>query len=96
MGIFGIITFLAIIFNAIRYGLNAMFRSKVHNNKTIIAALLAGILGFLLHGLTEYSFYNFKMVFLFWLIISLIMSVREIVLKESLTIIEKSPGEIND
>jgi len=77
-GILGITLFLASIYKTFKYGLNAMVRCNDNIMKTIIAALLAGISALLLHGITENSFYNFKIIFMFWFSISLIMTIREI------------------
>lgn len=77
-GVLGITMFLACVYKAFKFGLNAMVRSDNNIDKTVIAGLLAGILALLLHGLTENSFYNFKIIFMFWFSISLIMTMREL------------------
>lgn len=77
-GILGLTIFLACVYKAFKFGLNAVVRSVNNIDKTIIVAILAGILALLLHGLTENSFYNFKIIFMFWFSISLIMTMREL------------------
>ena len=76
-GIFGFITFLGIIFMSFRHGLITLINSTDELTKTVLAALIAGLTGFLFHGITENSFYNFKILYLFWFMLGLIMTIRE-------------------
>lgn len=76
IGIIGLLSFFAVLIATFKQGLIALVHSKDEFSKVITASLLGGLAGFLSHGISEYSFYNFKIVFLFWFIISLIMSIR--------------------
>lgn len=78
MGILGFLSFLAVVFSTFRQGIQTIINLKDELSKTIVAALLGGMSGFLLHGISENSFYNFKIVFMFWFIASLVISSREI------------------
>jgi len=71
IGVFGFIIFLWLILSYFVKGLKSAFGMEKGPAKTIAIASLAGMAGYLVQGITEQPWYNFKMVFLFWFLIAL-------------------------
>ncbi len=81
-GIFGLIVFLIILFLLIRISFNLFARmvkksdsiTEVYryNTRLMIAGPLCGLAGVLLQGLTDYSWYNYRVYLIFWLVLGLI------------------------
>lgn len=71
-GIFGLITFLTIILTAYKQ------ITLVKNRKTLIGlvtlAMAGSLLGFLFQGMAENSWYNFRMVLMFWIYLGILQS----------------------
>lgn len=76
-GVIGMFTFLGVIFSTFRNGITALINTKDTLIKTIVSALLGGMVAFMFHGISENSFYNFKIVFMFWFVVSLVVSIKE-------------------
>ncbi len=71
IGVFGFLIFLWLLFGYFGHGLRSVFRMENGPAKTTAIASLAGMAGYLVQGITEQPWYNFKMVFLFWFLIAL-------------------------
>lgn len=81
-GIFGLIVFLIILFLLIRISFNLFARMAKksdsitevyrYNTRLMIAGPLCGLAGVLLQGLTDYSWYNYRVYLIFWLVLGLI------------------------
>lgn len=70
-GLGGIITFLMILFmwfKQICFGHNKTQDKKI---KTILVALAAGVCGFMVQGMFDNCFYNYRVVMVFWFILGL-------------------------
>ncbi|NLX02283.1 MAG: hypothetical protein GXY40_07110 [Syntrophomonadaceae bacterium] len=78
-GILGLLSFLTVVFVNIKHALSALLQTHNIVIKAILASFLAGLSGFLFHGLMEHSFYNFKILLLFWTVIALIMAMHNMV-----------------
>ena len=81
MGVIGIVSFVFVILMVIRQTFSAGITTlrKTDSAAKIVIALGAGILGFLFQGLTDYVWYNYKMLMIFWIVIALAMSGANIV-----------------
>ncbi|MBQ6789739.1 MAG: O-antigen ligase family protein [Clostridia bacterium] len=81
-GIFGLIVFLIILFLLVRISFNLFARMTKksdsitevyrYNTRLMIAGPLCGLAGVLLQGLTDYSWYNYRVYLIFWLVLGLI------------------------
>lgn len=80
-GIFGLLTFLGLIFGQIKEGLFA-FRKADKQLRRIIAAALGGFVGILFIGLVEYTWFYPRNMFLFWLLFAVIACGVKLVWKE--------------
>ncbi len=85
MGIIGIGSFFAMIFMLVRQTFSYVVVSarKKDPVSKIVIALGAGILGFLLQGMTDYVWYNYKMLMIFWIVIGLAISGVNIICKNT-------------
>jgi O-antigen ligase len=92
MGIWGILSFLALVIMTVKHGITAFINTKDEFLKTIIASLIGGMVAFLFHGIFENSFYNFKLVFSFWFVISIVSVIKRLqeneVKKSQLSIVD--------
>ncbi|MBR5236826.1 MAG: O-antigen ligase family protein [Clostridia bacterium] len=76
LGIVGFASFIALILAFMRQTLSlACYQNRGRLTGTTSIALTAGLLGFLLQGLTDNVWYNYKMVLLFWIILAFASSV---------------------
>ena len=70
-GIVALVIFVLLLFHFFR-GLCAAFcREKDSFSRIHQAAVVAGMAGFLVQAMTDYSFYNYRVMFLFWVFIAL-------------------------
>ena len=75
MGVIGIITFFALVIALIRQSFSlAIYRKRGGLCATVILAVTCGILGYLLQGLTDNVWYNYKMLLIFWIVVGLVAS----------------------
>ena len=81
-GIFGLVVFLIILFLLIRTSFNLFSRMAKksecttdvirYNTRLMVAGPLCGLAGVLLQGFTDYSWYNYRVYLMFWLVLGLI------------------------
>ena len=82
-GILLLIVFVVIVLIFIRQLLAASGREENQESKFIQTAFLSGVIGFLVQGMTDYSFYNKRLMLVFWVFLSLgILSSQRSKLKE--------------
>ena len=70
-GIIGLILFLLVILSFYRTVFSAFSRVRDRATKIHLAAAAASIGGFLLQGMTDYSFYNPRVTLFFWVVVAL-------------------------
>ena len=66
LGIIGLIVFILLIFVFGRMMCRALSREKDQHSRLLQLATLGGAMGFLVQAMTDYSFYNYRVMFLFW------------------------------
>ncbi len=81
-GIFGLIIFLVILFLLIRTAFNLFARMArkddavtdvcKYNTRLMVAGPICGLAAVLLQGLTDYSWYNYRVYLMFWLVLGLV------------------------
>lgn len=73
MGLVGIISLLSVVLTFIRQTFSEKVISvrKKDNYAKLVIAIGAGFLGFMFQGLTDYVWYNYKMLMIFWTFIAL-------------------------
>lgn len=82
LGIWGLIIFFIIVFCIYR---NIFSRIKITNSKFlkgISSALCGGVGGFLLQSMTDNTWYNYRIVCLFWVILAMLSVCSELMKKE--------------
>ena len=70
-GILGLLLLLLVILSFYRTVLSAASRAKDRKTRVYLAASAAAVGGFLLQGMTDYSFYNNRVTLFFWVVIAL-------------------------
>jgi O-antigen ligase len=70
-GICGIVVFLGLLCSFFRQTASALSRNKDKNTRIQLIAVISGMAGFLLQAMTDYSFYNYRVTLMFWIIIAL-------------------------
>ncbi len=78
-GVLGILTFGGLVGSALRAAVGAISRGAEKERRVLLLALLSGVAGFLLQSVAEYSFYNYRVMLVFFIVIGLIgaLSARE-------------------
>ena len=70
-GIVALVIFVLLLFHFFRDLCAAFCREKDSFSRIHQAAVVAGMAGFLVQAMTDYSFYNYRVMFLFWVFIAL-------------------------
>ena len=70
-GISGIIIFLAILFTFFRNLISAVSGESEKSSKILQIAAITSVLGFLIQGVTDHSFYNYRVTLIFWAVLGL-------------------------
>ena len=70
-GIVALGVFLLLLFVYFRMLCSAMSREKDPASRLLQIAFTAGVCGFLVQAMTDYSFYNYRVMFLFWAVLAL-------------------------
>ena len=77
-GIVGFIVMLGVIYH---YFKAAMISLKAKKD-IVLGGLMSGTMGFLLQSMTDHTWYNYRVVLLFWVIVGLTMTASKINIKE--------------
>lgn len=78
VGLPGLVTFLAVIFLFARCAVSLGTRGEDRRNAAFALAGFGGILSVLAQGMTDYVWYNYRVFFLFWLLIGLVTAMAKI------------------
>ena len=70
-GIVALVIFVLLLFHFFRDLCAAFCREKDSFSRIHQAAVVAGMAGFLVQAMTDYSFYNYRVMFLFWVFLAL-------------------------
>lgn len=73
-GIAGLIIFLVLILLTAQLCLSYIVDAESKNNRLIVLSLLSGLAAFLLAGVTDYVWYNYRIFLFFWIILGLTVS----------------------
>lgn len=85
-GICGIVMFLAIIYQFYKATFGALTREKNKENRVLIISAISSISGFLVQSLFDYTFYNYRVMLMFWIVLGLgivFTNIREPIREES-------------
>lgn len=88
IGIAGFIIFLFMLFIIIKYGIKILNKSDERYIRILGASLVAGLSGLLLHGLVENILYIPRIIIMFWIIISFILTMVKLEDKEGIEVKE--------
>ncbi len=78
-GVLGLFTFGGLVGSALRAAVGTLSRGADKERRVLLLALLSGVAGFLIQSVAEYSFYNYRVLLVFFIVIGLIgaLSARE-------------------
>ena len=65
-GIMGLIIFLAIVYNFYKDTTISMLKKK----NILLAGIIAGLTGFFLESMFDYTWYNYRVILIFWMVLS--------------------------
>ena len=71
VGICALAVFLILLFVFFRMMCSAMSRERNPDSRLLQIALTAGVFGFLVQAMTDYSFYNYRVMYIFWACLAL-------------------------
>lgn len=70
-GVCGLIIFVVIVFVFFRTVCAAISREKDRESSLYQKAIIASMVGFMVQSMTDYSFYNYRVMFMFWVFLGL-------------------------
>jgi len=70
-GIMGLMAFLMILYHYFKHTFAAMRRFKKGEVRVFAAAGIAGVTGFLAQSMADYTFYNYRVMLMFWAVIAI-------------------------
>ncbi len=78
VGIFGFIVFLAVMFCLLQNGFSLAKNGEDNTVRLIGCGAMCGVLAALVQGMTDYIWYNYRVFFIFWIMIGLVCAARRI------------------
>ena len=78
VGIFGFIIFLAMLICLLQSGFTLAKKGDDKETRLIGCGALAGIFAALLQGMTDYIWYNYRVYFIFWIVIGIVCAAERI------------------
>ncbi len=78
VGIFGFIVFIAVIIGLLQTGFSLAKCGKDKEVRLIGCGAFCGVLAALLQGMTDYIWYNYRVFFIFWIVIGIASAARRI------------------
>lgn len=70
-GICALVVFVAVIFVFCRCICGALSKSRNWRSRCYLSAAIAGVGGFMVQSMTDYTFYNYRVALLFWVVLGL-------------------------
>lgn len=70
-GVCGLFTFLAVCFSSLKSTASAIARGADKKRRVRLMAVNSGLFGFLVEGMTDFSFYNYRVMLMFWAFVGL-------------------------
>ena len=70
-GICGLLAFLAVVFLFLKTTASALSKCTDKKRSVRLIAVISGMLGFIVQGMTDYSFYNYRVTLVFWAFVGL-------------------------
>lgn len=74
-GICALVIFCVILFCYFRWLCAALHRTRTGKGRMLQIAFLSGVAGFMVQAMTDFSFYNYRIMFTFWVYLALGMAV---------------------
>jgi len=78
LGIVGLLLFAFVMFLTMQKGFSEIRNCGDKNRRTIVSAAVVGLIAALIHGAVDYIWYNYRVFFVFWLVVAVIRAYSEI------------------
>lgn len=72
LGIIGLIVFLLAMIGTVKSGFDCLKKTDSRSSRLAVAAGLSGLLAALVHGMVDYIWYNYRVFFIFWVVVAII------------------------
>lgn len=69
-GVAGLILFIIIIYQFYKTAFRALSSEKLRESRYYLIGAVSSVSGFLVQGMTDYSFYNHRVMFMFWVVVA--------------------------
>lgn len=89
-GIIGILSILMCMFRAIQYLFNGIKKAIKFADKIILIGFVSGIFGFLVQSVFDNTWYNYRVVLIFWIFIGLAVRAKKFIDEEERLLDDKS------
>ena len=89
-GIVGILSILMCLFRAIQYLFNGIKKAVKFADKIILIGFCSGIFGFLVQSIFDNTWYNYRVVLIFWIFIALAVRAKKFIDEEEGLLDDKS------
>ncbi len=89
-GLIGILSILICVFRAIQYIFNGIKKAKEFADKIILIGFVSGIFGFLVQSIFDNTWYNYRVVLIFWIFIALAVRTKKFIDEEERLLDDKS------
>lgn len=89
-GIIGILSILICIFRAIQYLFNGIKKAVHFCDKIVLIGFVSGIFGFLVQSIFDNTWYNYRVVLIFWIFIGLAVRAKKFIDEEERLLDDKS------
>ena len=83
LGIMGLILFAIIMLISMQKGFSEIRSCGDKNRRLVVSAAVVGILAALVHGTVDYIWYNYRVFFVFWLVVAVLRAYSEIGAEEN-------------
>lgn len=70
-GICGLLVFVFMIIRYFRDTLSSVLNAKTKENKILAIGAVSSITGFMVQSMTDYTFYNYRVMILFWIVLAM-------------------------
>jgi putative inorganic carbon (HCO3(-)) transporter len=73
-GVIGLTIFLWLVWSILNLGIQNLKQARNAYDKNLISAILAAVIGFLIYGLFDYTWWYLKVGVLFWFLVGILTS----------------------
>ena len=84
LGVIALVVFLLIMFMTLQKGFETLKKTSNLQVNAFVSAAISGILAALAHGMVDYIWYNYRVFFMFWLVVGIVVAYSAVCAEEQL------------